>query len=106
MARALREEGVWFEEKSHYWMVYKKFYFYDDVSGNEYIELQKDIRAAVADVRQQLAEHQIDVINVATHQFLDANRGGNTVGVAVAFKSREDLAMAKILIECDSVYGL
>ena len=103
MAKAINDfNHMWTDERSHYWMVYKKFYFYEDVTGNEYINIQRDIRAAVAKVRQQLEEHQIDVINVAQQQFLDPDRGGNTIGISVAFKTREDLAMAKILIECDS----
>jgi len=107
MAKAINNYNqYWSDERSNYWMVYKKFHFYEDVTGNEYITIQKDIREAVAEVRQQLEEHQIDIVNVAQQQFLDPMRGGNTIGVAVAFKNREDLAMAKMLIECDSVYGL
>jgi alpha-amylase/alpha-mannosidase (GH57 family) len=106
MAKAINYNQVWTDEKSHYWMVYKKFYFYEDVTGNEYITIQKDIREAVAEVRRQLDEHQIDIVNVAQQQFLDPMRGGNTIGIAVAFKNRDDLAMAKMLIECDSIHGL
>lgn len=107
MAKTIRDFSTrWTDEKSHYWMVYKKFFFYDDVTGNEYINIQKDIRDAVVEVKRQLEEHQIDIINVATEQFLDPVRLGNCIGVAVAFKNRDDLAMAKMLIDCDSVYGL
>ena len=103
MAKAINDFiHMWTDERSHYWMVYKKFYFYEDVTGNEFINIQQEIRAAIAEVRQQLEEHQIGIINVAQQQFLDPMRGGNTIGIAVAFKTREDLAMAKILIECDS----
>jgi hypothetical protein len=107
MAKAINNfDSKWTEERSHYWMVYKKFYFYEDVTGNEYMNIQREIREAIAEVRQQLEEHQIGIINVAQQQFLDHNRYGNTIGIAVAFKNREDLAMARMLIECDSVYGL
>jgi hypothetical protein len=103
MAKAINDfNRTWTEERSHYWLVYKKFHFYEDVTGNEYMNIQRDIREAVAEVRRQLEEHQIDIINVAQQQFLDHNRHGNTIGIAVAFKNREDLAMAKMLIECDS----
>lgn len=102
MAKAINDfNHMWTDERSHYWMVYKKFHFYEDVTGNEFINIQQEIRAAIAEVRQQLEEHQISIINVAQQQFLDA-RFVNTIGIAVAFKNREDLAMAKILIECDS----
>jgi len=96
-------EGRWdtTEQRSHYWMVYKKFYYFDDATGSEFIEIQQEIRKAVAEVKTQLQEHQIDIINVSQQQFLDAKQGGRTIGIAVAFKSREDLAMAKILVECD-----
>ena len=107
MAKAINNyDRKWTEERSHYWMVFKKFHFYEDVTGNEYTNIQRDIRTAVAEVRQQLEEHQIEIINVAQQQFLDPRHGGNTIGIAVAFKNREDLVMAKMLIECDSVYGL
>lgn len=101
-------EGRWdtMEQRTHYWMVYKKFYYFDDHTGSEFIEIQQEIRKAIAEVKKQLQEHQIDIINVAQQQFLDTKASGNTIGIAVAFKSREDLAMAKILVECDSVYGL
>jgi len=101
-------EGRWnhAEQQSHYWMVYKKFYYFDDATGNEYIEIQRQIREAIAEVRSQLDEHKIDIINVASQQFLEPTMHGTCIGIAVAFKSREDLAMAKILVECDSVYGL
>jgi len=96
-------EGRWNldEQQSHYWMVYKKFYYFDDATGNEYIEIQRQVREAIAEIRSQLDQHQIDVINVATQQQLEHTIQGTAIGIAVAFKSREDLAMAKILIECD-----
>jgi hypothetical protein len=108
MAKMYPHEGCWNDNdhRSHYWMVYKKFHYYDDATGNDFIAMQKQIREAIAEVQAQLAEHQIDVINVAQQQFLEPNTYTNVLGVAVAFKSREDLAMAKMLIECDSVYGL
>ena len=101
-------EGKWdtSNEQTHFWMIYKKFYYFDDATGNEFIEMQKKVREAIVDVRTQLEEHQIDIINVATHQFLEPSLHGSCLGVAVAFKSKDDLVMAKMLVECDSVYGL
>lgn len=91
--------------QTHYWMIYKKFYYYSDATGEEFMAINKKVREAIAEVRDQLAEHQIDIINVSTQQFLDPQYS-NVIGVAVAFRSREDLVMAKMLVECDSVYGL
>lgn len=106
--KAVFPEGRWDTEelRSHYWMIYKKFYYFDDATGNEFIEMQKLVRESIAEVRKQLEEHQIAIINVATHQFLEPSIHGTCLGVAVAFNSREDLVMAKMLVECDSVYGL
>jgi len=94
------------EQRSHYWMIYKKFYYIEDATGNDYIEMQRQVRESIAEVRDQLAEHHIDIINVATHQFLEPSIYGTCLGLAVAFKSKEDLVMAKMLVDCDSVYGL
>ena len=62
MAKAVNDfNRTWTEERSHYWLVYKKFHFYEDVTGNEYMNIQRDIREAVAEVRRQLEEHQIAI---------------------------------------------
>jgi hypothetical protein len=106
MATSTLPEGWWNKERSHHWMVYKKFFYFDDSTGDEFIRTQIEIRKSIQDVRDQLAEHQIDVINVATHQFLDHKNYGRCIGVVVAFRSREDLAMAKILVDCDEIHGL
>jgi hypothetical protein len=101
-------DGKWDQQnpQTHYWMIYKKFHYYSDTTGNEFIEINKQVREAIAEVRDQLAEHQIDIINVSTQQYLEPMMYNNVIGVAVAFRSREDLVMAKMLVECDSVYGL
>ncbi len=93
-------EGRWAEEpRTHYWLVYKQFGYFADISGNEMIRLRQTVRDAVAEVRDKLAEHDIEIINVATQEYLDAKNYGNMIGVAVAFKSIEDKVMAKILLD-------
>jgi hypothetical protein len=99
-------DGVWFQNVgSPYWLIYKKFHHYDDISGSEYIELQQNIRDAVGEVANQLQEHDIKIVNVSTHKFLDPHYSW-VHGIAIAFETREDLVMAKLLLKCDSVFGL
>ncbi len=96
-------DGKWLDEKqSHtYWMVYKRFGYFEDASGNEVIKLRQTVRSTIAEVSARLAEHGIDVINVATQEYFDNRSFGNTIGIAIAFKSLEDKALATILLDCD-----
>lgn len=95
-------DGPWDKlTKSHYWLPFKKIPYYSDFSGNEYIELQKNIREMLGEVINTLKEHGIEVVNVATQQHFHAQSFSEVMSVAIAFKSREDLVMAKMLVKCD-----
>lgn len=94
--------GKWLNDpQTHFWLTYKKFGYFSDASGNEIIKLREAVRNAVAEVRDTLAEHGINIINVATQEQFDHKNYGNIIGIAIAFGSLEDKAMAKILLDCD-----
>jgi len=99
MAKASNPHEPWFanEEKSLYWLHIKKFDYADDISGHEYIQLQTEIREFAANIRAQLVEHDIAVANVATQQHLDY-RIGSRLAVAVGFKTKEELVLAKLIL--------
>jgi hypothetical protein len=94
-------DGKWLDVKqSHYWLVYKRFGYFDDASGNEIIKLREAVRNAITEARTILDEHKVEIINVATQEYLDHRNYGNTIGIAIAFGSLEDKAMATILLDC------
>jgi hypothetical protein len=94
--------GKWLDvPHSHHWLVYRRLGYFEDATGDEMIRLRQCVRDAITEVRTKLEEHQIDIINVATQEIFDHRTYGNTIGIAVAFKSLEDKAMAKMLIDWD-----
>jgi hypothetical protein len=94
--------GKWHDTKqTHYWLVYRSFGYFEDASGNEIIRLRETVRNTITEVRKILEEHGIDIINVATQENTDYRSLGNTVSIAIAFKSLEDKAMATILLDCN-----
>jgi hypothetical protein len=95
-------DGRWLDDpKTHYWLRYRRFGYFEDATGNELIRLKQTVRDTIAEVRDALAEHNIEIVNVATQEYLDHKNYGNTIGIAIAFKSLEDKAMASILLDCD-----
>lgn len=95
-------DGKWLDvPHTHHWLVYRRLGYFEDATGSEMIRLRQCVRDAIAEVRTKLEEHQIDIINVATQEIFDHRTYGNTIGIAVAFKSLEDKAMAKILLDWD-----
>lgn len=95
-------EGRWLDNpQTHHWAVYRRLGYFEDVSGDEMIRLRQSIRDTIAEVRTKLEEHSVDIINVATHEISDHRSFGKTIAIAVAFKSLEDKAMAKILLDWD-----
>ncbi len=89
------------EEKSLYWLPIKKFGYADDISGHEFIQLQSEIREFAANIRAQLVEHDITVANIATQQQMDYRALGSKVAVAIGFKTKEELVLAKLILKCD-----
>jgi hypothetical protein len=91
------------EDKGLHWLYLKNFGYADDISGHEFIELQAEIRAFIAKMQDQLQSHNISIANVATQQQIDHRRLGSRVSVAIAFKTKEELVMAKLALECDEL---
>lgn len=91
------------EEKSLYWLPIKKFGYADDISGHEFIQLQSEIREFAANIRAQLVEHDITVANIATQQQMDYRALGSKVAVAIGFKTKEELVLAKLILKCDEL---
>lgn len=91
------------EDKGLYWLYLKDFGYADDISGHEYIQLQSEIRAFVAEMQDQLQSHDITIANVATQQQMDHRRLGSRVCVAIAFKTKEELVMARLTLKCDEL---
>lgn len=95
-------DGKWVDDpRTHYWLTYRRFGYFDDASGNEIIKLRQTIKNTISEARDRLAEHDIEIINVATQQYLDHRNYGQNIGIAIAFRSLEDKAMAKILLDVD-----
>lgn len=91
------------KDKGLYWLYLKNFGYADDISGHEYIQLQSEIRSFVAEMQDQLRSHDITIANVATQQQMDHQRLGSRVGVAIAFKTKEEFVLAKLILKCDEL---
>jgi len=101
IGRTRLPEGRWLDTPSTYWLVVKRITYFDDISGNDYIQLQGEVRAEIERVRDILSEHNIVLANVATQDMLDPLQYNSVIGIAVAFKCREDLVMAKLILNVD-----
>lgn len=98
-------QGKWDKTTTNdHWLVYRKFSIFDDASGSEHIQLQKDLRDAISEARGILEEHKINIQNVYTEEFMDWKNYGKTFGVALAFSCKEDLIMAKLVLKCNESY--
>ena len=102
-ANNFRELRLDNDERGLYWMTVRRFAYMDDISGHEFIELQTEIRSYVAQIQTQLKEHDIDIANVATQQHLDYRALGSRVAVAIGFRSKEELALTKLILKCDEL---
>ncbi len=95
-------DGKWLDEPhTHHWMVYRRLGYFEDATGAEMIRLRQCVRDTITEVRTKLEEHDVDIINVATQEIFDHLSYGKTIAIAVAFKSLEDKAMAKMLLDWD-----
>jgi hypothetical protein len=103
MARAQHvPDGPWVKttDKVH-WLNYATVVQQSDFTGNEYIQLQNDIRAKVAEASSILKEHNIEIFNVYTMQALDTNMYDTVYRIAIGFAHKEDLVLAKMIIKCN-----
>jgi hypothetical protein len=85
---------------SKHWLYYQDFYFYDDATGSEYIQLREAIRQTAIAVQEELDPHGIRIADVRVEEGYDHRSFERIHRVAFGFASQEDLAIAKILIKC------
>lgn len=103
--------------KSLHWLTLKNFGYDSDINGNEFIQLQTEIRAYVNGITQQLKEHNILIAKVEEHQQMSSadvcsrrqqlaagdvsnQYAFDNICVDIAFSSREDLVLAKLILKC------
>jgi len=95
--------GKWLrDKKTTHWLRYKKFHMFSDATGNDHIALQAELRKAMAEATAILDEHKINIANIQTDSFLDHRVCDTVYCVAIGFDSIEDLAMAKLILKCNT----
>lgn len=80
-------------------MVLKEYGYYYDTSGTEMTSLMSEARKHLQEVRDLLAQHDIQVADAKQENVHDHRSYGNVIRTAVGFASREDLVMASLLLE-------
>lgn len=80
-------------------MVLKEYGYYYDISSTEMASLMSDARRHIQEVRDLLAQHDIQVADAMQQNVHDYRSYGNVIKTAVGFASREDLVMARLLVE-------
>jgi hypothetical protein len=94
--------GPWWPNiDSVHWLVYKTFISYDDDSGNDLIQLRQHMRAVLQQAVAELQKHKIEVANAQCQESYDHRSFEKVYKLAIGFKCREDLVMAKLVITCD-----
>jgi len=92
-------EGPWFDKVKGYWWLPLEFIkIADDLPGNDYIETQKHIRNLVSSYTEKFEDHNLEVVNISTQSVMSPHDFNTNIHVAVAFKTQEELAIAKLLI--------
>ena len=93
--------GAWQQNKHAHWLNYATVVQQPDFTGNEYIQLQNDIRTKVSDAASVLKEHNIEIFNIYTQQSHDANYFDTIYRIAIGFEHSEDLLLAKLILKCN-----
>jgi len=93
--------GAWIQDKHTHWLKYATVVQQADFTGNEYIQLQDDIRAKVAEASAILKEHNIEIFNIYTMQMQDPKLYETVYGIAIGFEHGEDLLIAKLILKCN-----
>jgi hypothetical protein len=94
--------GPWRPDvKTDHWLVYKTFVSYDDDSGNDLIQLKQHMRAVLQQAVDELHEHKVEVVNAQCQDSYDHRSFEKTYKLAIGFRCREDLVMAKLVITCE-----
>ena len=97
-------EGRLLTKDCKHWLLFRRFYYYADMTGNEHVQMMQSIRNAVADAQKELEPHKIDIYDVYNAKQWDPQNFGEVQLVAIGFKDREDLVMAKMLLQCEEFY--
>jgi hypothetical protein len=96
--------GPWRNDvKTDHWLVYKTFISYDDASGNDLIQLRQHIRAVLQQVVAELQEHKIEIVNAQTGEMYDHRSFERVYKLAIGFGCKEDLVMAKLVLNLDDL---
>lgn len=94
--------GPWRNDvKTDHWLVYQTFVSYDDDSGNDLIQLKQHIQVILQQAIAELQEHKVEVVNAQIGEMYDHRSFERVYKLALGFGCREDLVMAKLVIECE-----
>jgi hypothetical protein len=101
MAMITQIDGPWLKGKPAHWLNYSMVIQQDDYTGNDYIQLQDDIRAKITEAATILKEHNITIFNIHTEKMLDSNKYDTIHRIAIGFEQKEDLMLAKMILKCN-----
>jgi len=103
MARAhLVPDGKWVQtDTKTYWLNYATILSHDDLTGNDRIQLQGEIRTRIAEAAHIMSEHNIKLFNVYTMQDNDPKTWDTIHRIAIGFEHAEDLMLAKMILKCE-----
>jgi hypothetical protein len=101
MSKDSLPQGKWLKKKTDYWLCYKKFHMFSDATGSDHIALQAELRKAMHEAAETLQQHDIPIANIYSENVLDHRMYDNVYRVAIGFESKEDLAMAKLVLKAD-----
>ena len=101
MAMTTGLDGPWLKGKHAYWLNYATIMQQEDFTGNEYIQLQADIRAKIGEASVILKEHNIEIFNIYTMKDHDPRMYDTIHRIAIGFEHKEDLMLAKMILKCN-----
>lgn len=86
------------ESKLH-WMTYREFGVFDDSTSSELIWIRNESLRLAQQARETLSLHGIVLVESKVETRLAHNYNGTELRLDLAFVSREDLAMARLLLD-------
>ena len=101
MANDSLPQGKWLKKKTEHWLRYKKFHMFSDATGSDHIALQAELRKAMQEATEILDQHSITIGNMYSENVLDHRMYDNVYRIAIGFESKEDLAMATLVLNAD-----
>jgi len=73
------------------------------MDGNDWMSLRKQILFDTNEVVELLEEHNIEISDCFTQEFVDHKNLGTRVGLAIGFADKEDKILAKLILKCDEL---